>query len=178
MRLTIIPFESVAGDLPRAVARRLRGILPWKFVVSVTVPDPERSEPQGLIDIELFRVRIPHSERHDEMAVGLTAGDVTAAEFGSVFGYAIPESRVAIVSIFHLAEGTQGRRGGRRLLVERTTKEVLHEAGHLMGLSHCSHPGCVMQYSQTLHDTDLKQSRFCPDCLRELSRLPEPATEQ
>jgi predicted Zn-dependent protease len=47
-----------------------------------------------------------------------------------------------------------------------------------MGLPHCDRPGCVMQYSQTLHDTDIKQCRFCADCLRELSRLPEPAGER
>ncbi len=178
MRLTLVPFKSMPGGLARAVARQLRGILPWRFVVTPPVADPLPPVPFDPVDIGLFWPLLPHSARHDELSIGLTAMDVSTRDLGTVFGYADMSTHVAIVSAFHLATGTQGRRGGHRLLIERITREALHEAGHLMGLPHCDRPGCVMQYSQTLHDTDIKQSRFCPDCLRELSRLPESSVER
>lgn len=177
MRLTIVPFASVTGDLPREVARRLRGILPWRFVLAPSVPDPAGRGHTGGCDVALYWPLLPRSDRHDMVIVGLAACDLEVATEGSVFGYAAPERRAAVVSVSRLTEGTLARRGGRRLLVERTTKEMLHEAGHIMGLSHCDRSGCVMQYSQTLHDTDIKQARFCADCLKELSRLPEPTSD-
>lgn len=178
MRLTIAPFESVTDDLPRAVAKPLRTILPWRFTVSARLPDPTSQGDTRLLGVEELWIQLPASSRHDEMVVGLTGRDLASSELKHVFGYACPERRAAIVSVFSLVDGTTVRRGGRRLLVARTTKEILHEAGHLMGLTHCEHAGCVMQYSQTLHDIDIKQCRYCSDCLRELSRLPEPAGER
>jgi len=178
MKLTIVPFESVSGDMPRAVARQLRSILPWRFKVSTPLPDPMPHDSTQALDVERLWSLLSVMDKHDELTIGLTALDLTAPGLDYVFGYAAPERRTAAVSVFRLADGTESRRGGRRLFVERVTKEMLHEAGHLMGLPHCDHLGCVMQYSQTLHDTDIKQCRFCSDCLRELSRLPEPAGER
>lgn len=178
MRLTIVPFKSMPGGLARAVARQLRSVLPWRFVVAPSVADPLPRISFDPVDVDLFWPLLPHSARHDELSLGLTAIDITARDLGTVFGYADNGSHAAIVSAFRLVAGTQGRRGGHRLLIERITREALHEAGHLMGLPHCPRPGCVMQYSQTLHDTDIKQSRFCPECLRELSRLPESSVER
>lgn len=178
MKLTIVPFESVAGDLPRDVARQLRSILPWRFKVSSPLPDPIPQDSGHALDVNQLWSLLSVIDRHDELTIGLTALDLAAPDLEYVFGYAAPERRAAAVSVFRLACGTERRRGGRRLFIERVTKEMLHEAGHLMGLPHCDHHGCLMQYSQTLHDTDIKQCRFCPDCLRELSRLPEPTGER
>jgi predicted Zn-dependent protease len=178
MKLTIVPFESLPpGPLPREVARRLRGILPWRFVVAAPQSDLSAVGGAGALDAELLLSLLPRSRRHDELMVALTGCDLTARELGPVFGYAAPHLYAACVSLHRLTDGTQGRRGGRRLLVERAAKEILHEVGHLMGLPHCERAGCVMQYSQTLHDTDIKGCRFCAECLREMSRLPEPAAE-
>jgi len=178
MKLTIVPFDSLPpGPLPREVARRLRGVLPWRFIVAAPEPDPPEVNGTGALEVELLLSRLTPGHRHDELTVALTGRDLTARELGPVFGYAAPHLYAACVSLHRLADGTHGRRGGRRLLVERAAKEILHEAGHLMGLPHCERTGCVMQYSQTLHDTDIKGCRFCADCLREMSRLPEPAAE-
>lgn len=177
MKLTIVPFEGVSADLPRAVVRRLRRILPWRFVVAIPISTPAPCTQAVLQDVGLYWPMLPRSIAHDEIAVGITACGLKTSNLGAVFGFAVPELRIAMVSLSPLAEGTVDRRNGRSLLLERTTKEVLHEAGHLMGLSHCSRTDCVMLYSQTLHDTDIKQVRFCSNCLREMSRLPEQAAD-
>jgi hypothetical protein len=38
------------------------------------------------------------------------------------------------------------------------------------GLEHCSNPICVMHFSNSLHDTDLKGWQFCPACQARLNQ--------
>jgi len=156
VKLAIVPFASVAANLPREIARRVRTVLPWKLVVSSPLADPRPEAPATTLDAEQVLSLLPSTDRHDELAVGLSGLDLSAAGFDYVFGYSAPERGVAVVSLARLTDGTVGRRGGRRLLVERAAKEVLHETGHLMGLGHCDRPQCVMHYSQVLQDTDIK----------------------
>ncbi|MFA4646136.1 peptidase [Pyrococcus kukulkanii] len=55
----------------------------------------------------------------------------------------------------------------RDLFVERVFKGVLHELGHLYGLSHCKND-CVMNPPEDLRDWDLRAPTFCSGCLRKL----------
>jgi archaemetzincin len=170
----LVPIDPVPLDLARLVARRLRSVLPWRFAVAPPLCQAE--PPCDTTSLEAGRLLslLPAHKRFDELLVALTLSEITLPDTGGLLGYASPERRAAVVSLYRLAEGTTEVRGGRRILVERIAKEVLHESGHLLGLSHCEEPSCVMRYSQALHDTDLKQCCFCPACLKELSRLPEP----
>ncbi len=176
MRLTLVPIDPVPLDLARLVARRLRSVLPWRFAVAPTLCQAESPCDATLLEADSLLSLLPAHERFDELSIALTPREITLPDSGGLLGYASPERRAAVVSLCRLADGTAGVRGGRRILVERIAKEVLHESGHLLGLSHCEEPSCVMRYSQAVHDTDLKQCGFCPGCLKELSRLPEPVT--
>jgi len=178
MKLTIVPFASVTDRLPQEIARRLRTVLPWKLVVGPPVRDPASGDSTPGLEAEQALALLSPTGRHDALTVGITGMDLRAAGLDYVFGYAVPERGVAVVSLTHLSEGTTGRRGGRRLLIERAAKEVLHEIGHLMGLGHCDQQQCVMRYSQALQDTDRKCCSYCSRCLKELSRLPEAAGER
>jgi len=178
MRLTIVPFGSAAGELPRHIARRLRAILPWRFSVAPCLPDPVPQLQALTISVEQVLALLPDGGRHDELTIALTGLDLSAPGLDYVFGYAAPERHAGAVSLYRLVGETDGRRHRRRLLVERASKEVLHEAGHLMGLGHCDDVMCVMRYSQVLQDTDIKRCQFCTRCLKELSRMPEPAGER
>jgi predicted Zn-dependent protease len=178
MKLTIIPFDGVDDTLVKAIARRLRRTLPWRFAVAPSLPEPRAGAGAAAVDVQQLFSLLPPGDRHDQLTLGLTSLNLATGDLEQVFGYAAPERRTAVVSLFRLNDGIAGRGVSVRLTVERAAKEILHEVGHLMALPHCEHAGCVMQYSQALHDTDIKQCGFCGDCLRELSRLPEPTAER
>ncbi|BAA30903.1 peptidase [Pyrococcus horikoshii] len=61
----------------------------------------------------------------------------------------------------------------RELFVERVFKGVLHEIGHLYGLSHCKND-CVMNPPNDLKDWDRRAPSYCNSCLRELKRKVKP----
>jgi len=80
-----------------------------------------------------------------------------------VFGLASSDGGCAIVSTNRLKSIDPGMFRGRLL------KEVVHELGHVFGLSHCPDRRCVMHFSNSLQDTDLKSSEMCSNCLAKLS---------
>ena len=88
--------------------------------------------------------------------------------FSPVFTYVLGEARVGgsagVFSLFRLRSSFFGLPHDSVLLVERATREALHEVGHLLGLLHCQNPECVMRFSPGAEEVDLKPARYCPEC--------------
>ena len=84
--------------------------------------------------------------------------DAYAYYYNFVFGHADPVNKVCAVYTSRLETGK------RELYLERLSKEVLHEVGHVLGLYHCSDKSCVMSFSNNIFDVDKKTSRFCSKC--------------
>jgi archaemetzincin len=59
-----------------------------------------------------------------------------------------------------------GFKSNEQLFYERLVKESVHELGHAFGLAHCNSISCVMHFSNSLHDTDVKKRSFCDSCNR------------
>ncbi len=172
MRMSIVPFGGVDTRLVKAIVHRLSALLPWEFEIrprcDVAMPT------EGAVHVDSFFALLRTTDRISDMTIGVASLDLTAPGFDHVFGYAAPEQHAATISLYRLADGTNDT----DVLVERAAKEVLHEAGHVLGLGHCGDPRCVMTYSQTLQDTDIKPCYYCAKCLREISRMPETVTEE
>ncbi len=56
------------------------------------------------------------------------------------------------------------------LFRERALKEAVHELGHTYSLGYCPDPTCVMHFSNSLYDTDLKGWSFCSNCQERFNR--------
>ena len=101
-----------------------------------------------------------------DRVLGVTQHDLYVPSLNFVFGEADLESRVAIISLLRLSQEFYGLSEDMERLKERALKEAVHELGHTYGLGHCSNPLCVMHFSNSLLDTDIKKASFCPQCQR------------
>ena len=88
------------------------------------------------------------------------------------FGEAQVAGPAAIISMHRLRDEYYGLPPNPALLVERLTKELLHELGHTQGLRHCGDWRCVMSSAHTVERIDVRQAAFCRDCARLLAARP------
>jgi archaemetzincin len=82
-----------------------------------------------------------------------------------VFGEAQLGNRAAVVSVHRLRQQFYGLPEANALFYERAEKEALHELGHTFGLVHCRTFDCIMHFSNSIEEIDLKTNAFCPACL-------------
>ncbi len=102
--------------------------------------------------------------------LGVTSLDLYERGLNFIFGLANPGLRAAIISTFRLRPEFYGEAPDRELLHERAIKEAMHELGHVFGLSHCPNRKCVMHFSNSIIDTDVKGPLYCPECRRKLEK--------
>ena len=100
--------------------------------------------------------------------LGIVDVDLYSPEFDFVFGEAEISSGVATVSLYRLRPERYGLRPDAKVFEERAIKEAVHEFGHLYYLGHCPNPKCVMNFSTSLVDIDIKGKTFCSKCQQEL----------
>lgn len=100
----------------------------------------------------------------EEKVVGVADVDLYVPRLNFVFGEADAPSGTAIISLCRLRQEYYGLASDEALFLGRATKEIVHELGHTFGLEHCSNNRCVMHFSNSLADTDLKEAHFCSMC--------------
>lgn len=95
----------------------------------------------------------------DIRVLAVTDLDLYAGDLNFVFGIADLHGKAAVISLYRLQIGADDA-----TFRERAVKEAVHELGHTFGLRHCSHPECVMYFSNSLKDIDRKGNTFCRTC--------------
>jgi archaemetzincin len=105
----------------------------------------------------------------DGTTLFVTEHDLFADNLNFVFGEAELGGMRAIISLFRLKPELYGEKNDD-LFRERALKEAVHELGHVFGLKHCNNIFCVMRFSNSIIEVDLKDWRFCSFCLGVLER--------
>jgi archaemetzincin len=85
-----------------------------------------------------------------------------------VFGEVDIYFGVVLISRARQRRENYGLRPDRKLFRERAVKEAVHELRHVCGLDHCTHPDCIMYFSNSISDTDRKGPGFCRLCRERL----------
>ena len=94
--------------------------------------------------------------------------DAYSGDLNFVFGEAYIGSRVAAIYLPRLRQEFYGLESNKLVFHERIVKEAIHELGHTFGLFHCNNKLCVMHFSNSLYDTDIKGKSFCSNCKNNL----------
>jgi archaemetzincin len=110
---------------------------------------------QQLIDLRISE---------DCKVLGVTEQDLFVPIFTFVFGLAQVDGGAALMSTCRLHQQFYGLPEDKDLFLLRCEKEAAHELGHAYGLAHCASYECVMHFSNSIEQVDLKSAMFCTAC--------------
>jgi archaemetzincin len=105
----------------------------------------------------------------ESKTLGVTDLDLFIPIFTFVFGEAQVGGCAALMSTRRLHQESYGLPEDTRLLFGRAEKEAVHELGHAYGLAHCRSFDCVMRFSNSVEQVDLKPGHFCQLCEAQLN---------
>jgi archaemetzincin len=171
MRIGILSIGTVGSEILSALERDLAKIFP-DSVCSVIgevldVPkaafDKKRNQYNSTLILDEVRGYAAKKPEFQKI-LGVVDVDVFASGLNYVFGEAYISGKAALISLWRLKPGYYGESASSQSLFLRTLKEAVHELGHTLGLSHCRQGLCVMRFSNSIFDTDKKQSLFCGQC--------------
>ena len=171
MKIGILRVGQVDSHVMDRIQENLNMIFPKTTcaLISETMPIPSEAfnnaRQQYRSNIILSRV---HSYAEKDKALDRVLGtvnvDIFVPELNFVFGEAECPGKATLISLWRLRPEFYGKAPNMELFLERITKEAVHELGHSLGLRHCSNPFCVMYFSNSIFETDRKQSLFCNKC--------------
>jgi archaemetzincin len=150
-------MQHLSKDLMKQFGVACRVLRPIELTTDAY--DPRRD--QYLAQIILSNLKalgFPQAEK----VLAIVREDLYADELNFVFGQAELGGKYGIISLARLIPALPYR--DENLYYRRVLTEAVHELGHTFGLGHCPNILCVMHFSNTIHDTDVKSARFCSHC--------------
>ncbi len=171
MKIGILPIgktdtsiiDKIKEKLPRVFPDIMCVVVEEHFPLRKEAFDEKRQQYQSqviLSEVQGYAVRKACLNR----VIGVVDADIFVPELSFVFGEATCPGKAALISLWRLKPEFYGDPADIELFLGRAVKEAVHELGHTLGLRHCSCSSCVMHFSNSIADTDIKQSVFCDKC--------------
>jgi archaemetzincin len=171
MKIGILPIGQVDATVTRRVQEKLTRVFPdtMCLVIDERLPLSEkafdRKRKQYRSNVILSEIQGYAAKKKDlDRVLGVVDADMFTSELNFVFGEAACPGKAALISLRRLKPEFYGAPPNVELFTERSLKEAVHELGHTLGLRHCSRSSCIMYFSNSIFDTDRKQSSFCDQC--------------
>jgi archaemetzincin len=171
MKIGILPIGHAENALLLRIREALVQVFPdttcvvvdEKLPLQETAFDKKRKQYRSsvvLSEVQSYAIKNPALHR----VLGVVDTDIFVPELNFVFGEAVCPGKAALISLWRLKPEFHGDAPDLELFSTRAVKEAVHELGHTLGLRHCSRFSCVMHFSNSISDTDVKQSLFCDNC--------------
>ena len=170
----VVPVGAAARSLVKEICEPVAATYGIEVALGVSLSDPKYAfnKDRNQYHSTAILRRLSAARAPEQLGiVGVCEVDLFIPDTVFVFGEADRESHSALVSLARLRPEFHGGAPNNDLLRSRGRVEVVHEVGHLIGLSHCDDARCVMFFSQTVSDTDRKGAALCNDCRSELARV-------
>ncbi len=159
------PVGEVDKELLQFLCTRLKEIFRYPCKVSQPVKVPEELYNERRRQYNAAGIAGMLSEKMPDDAeklLGIVDADLFVHGMNFVFGLASGSG--AAIALARLRPEYYGENKNELLFRERALKEAVHELGHTFDLRHCPGVKCVMHFSNTLGDTDIKGAGFCKNC--------------
>ncbi len=137
-------------------------------VIPLSAQEYDSSRRQYKADLIIGLVAARRDADRKGKVLGLTSVDISMPKMNYVFGVTNIAKRASLLSTARLAILPGGVHLGLKTVEERIFKESAHEIGHLLGLTHCLEPTCIMSFSNSIKEVDEKLPTLCNACREKL----------
>jgi len=166
-KIVILPIGEADQNTLDSIARALQENYGSETVINDVVRVPEKTYNARRKQYHATRILKALENVKPggcDIVLGVIDQDLYVPELNFVFGEADVLARIAVIGLSRLRQEYYSLEPDLDLFHQRAAKEAIHEVGHTCGLGHCTDPLCIMHFSNSLKDTDKKESRICIEC--------------
>jgi archaemetzincin len=167
--IKLVPIGKVNSNILKCLVKPIADVFDQNVEIGDTLGLPSEicDSKRGQYPADLVLDLIPATLSGD-IYLGISDVDIFAFGLNFIFGAADARTKKALISLKRLRPEFYGLSPDENLFKERTVKEAVHEIGHTCGLRHCPNLHCVMHFSNSVKDTDMKGWQFCALCQRRI----------